>query len=216
MRRWSRRSAITCAIVASRCGSMKRWRASRRLPDGTVVANLEKQKEDLGRRAALRGRPPGQRRRAEPRRRGTRSGRRGAASHVDKEYRTGQPHIFAVGDVIGFPSLALFPWSRDASPPPTRSAFRSFESAPTILTASTPSPRSRSSEKPRSSSPTKDVPYEVGVAYYPRNRARPDPRRHHGTPQNHLSSRNQGAARASTSSAKARPSFCTSARRCSR
>src|SRR5207253_7437312 len=26
--------------------------------------------------------------------------------HVDADYRTAQPHIFAVGDVIGFPSLA--------------------------------------------------------------------------------------------------------------
>ena len=25
---------------------------------------------------------------------------------VDKQYRTSQPHVFAVGDVIGFPSLA--------------------------------------------------------------------------------------------------------------
>ncbi len=75
------------------------------MPDGSVVANLESKKklsgdallyavgrqgnvDDLNLAAAgieadARGRIP-----------------------VDAEYRTTQPHIFAVGDVIGFPSLA--------------------------------------------------------------------------------------------------------------
>ena len=37
------------------------------------------------------------------------------------------PHIFAVGDVIGFPALAARAWTRDASRPTTRSASRPRE-----------------------------------------------------------------------------------------
>ena len=55
---------------------------------------------------ALRGRPPGRDRRARPRRRRARGRRARADRRRTTEYRTAQPHIFAAGDVIGFPSLA--------------------------------------------------------------------------------------------------------------
>src|SRR5262249_48107145 len=75
------------------------------LPDGTVVANLESRKrisgdallysvgrqgnvDDLNLTAA-----------------GIEADGRGRI-RVDESYRTAQPHIYAVGDVIGFPSLA--------------------------------------------------------------------------------------------------------------
>ena len=71
---------------------------------------------------------------------------------VDAEYRTKQPHIFAVGDVIGFPSLASV--SMEQGRIAAGYAFglpTSVEPGAVILTASTPSPKFRSSARPKSS-----------------------------------------------------------------
>ena len=76
------------------------------MPDGGVVANLQSKKRISGRRAALCGRPPGQCGRAESGGGGHRSRQSRAASRWTPNYRTKVPNIFAVGDVIGFPSLA--------------------------------------------------------------------------------------------------------------
>ena len=68
-------------------------------------AARERQGDPL-RRRRLRGRPPGRDRRAESRRPPVSRPTRAAGSRSDERYRTAQPHIFAAGDVIGFPSLA--------------------------------------------------------------------------------------------------------------
>ncbi len=85
---------------------------------------------------------------------------------VDKEYRTSQPHIFAVGDVIGFPSLASV--SMEQGRIASAKAFGLVaESDPAgypygIYTI----PQISFIGKTEEQLTEEDVPYEVGVAYY--------------------------------------------------
>jgi len=85
---------------------------------------------------------------------------------VDADYRTAQPHIFAVGDVIGFPSLASVSMEQGRL-----AASRAFglpmESDPAgypygIYTI----PQISFIGKTEEQLTEEDVPYEVGVAYY--------------------------------------------------
>jgi NAD(P) transhydrogenase len=85
---------------------------------------------------------------------------------VDADYRTSQPHIFAVGDVIGFPSLASVSMEQGRI-----SAARAFgvevQSDPAgypygIYTI----PQISFIGKTEEQLTDADVPYEVGVAYY--------------------------------------------------
>ncbi|MGH9677049.1 MAG: Si-specific NAD(P)(+) transhydrogenase, partial [Candidatus Acidiferrum sp.] len=85
---------------------------------------------------------------------------------VDADYRTAQPHIFAVGDVIGFPSLASVSMEQGRI-----AAARAFglnvQSDPAgypygIYTIPQISFIGRTEEQLTDA----DVPYEVGVAYY--------------------------------------------------
>jgi len=122
-------------------------------PDHTVVANLKSKKKitgeallyavgrqgnidelnlaDAGLEADARGRIP-----------------------VDEEYRTKQPHIFAVGDVIGFPSLGSVSMEQGRI-----AAAKAFGMpVHSNRMAFTPFPKFPSSAKPRSSSPTKVFP----------------------------------------------------------
>jgi NAD(P) transhydrogenase len=136
------------------------------LPDGAVVANLESKKkmsgdallyavgrqgniDDLNLTAAAieadnRGRIP-----------------------VDKDFRTKVPHIFAVGDVIGFPALASVSMEQGRI-----AAERAFGNDHVI---SNPSfypygiytiPEISFIGKTEEQLTEEDVPYEVGVAYY--------------------------------------------------
>jgi NAD(P) transhydrogenase len=85
---------------------------------------------------------------------------------VDAEYRTKQPHIFAVGDVIGFPSLAsvsmeqgrlaaCFAYAKPAQSNPDTYPYGIY----TI-------PEISFIGKTEEQLTGDDVPYEVGVAYY--------------------------------------------------
>ena len=85
---------------------------------------------------------------------------------VDADYRTSQPHIFAVGDVIGFPSLASVSMEQGRI-----AAARAFgldiETDPAgypygIYTI----PQISFIGKTEDQLTDSDVPYEVGVAYY--------------------------------------------------
>jgi NAD(P) transhydrogenase len=85
---------------------------------------------------------------------------------VDKQYRTKQPHIFAVGDVIGFPSLASVAMEQGR----LAAAF-SFGSTATSNPALYPYgiytiPEISFIGKTEEQLTDEDVPYEVGVAYY--------------------------------------------------
>src|SRR5437588_774729 len=85
---------------------------------------------------------------------------------VDADYRTKQPNIYAVGDVIGFPSLASV--SMEQGPIAAGLAFGStFHSDPAnypygIYTI----PEISFVGKTEEQLTDEDVPYEVGVAYY--------------------------------------------------
>ena len=136
------------------------------LPDATVVANLESKKRvsgdallyAIGRQGAIddlnlvaagleadnRGRIP-----------------------VDEHYQTKVPHIFAVGDVVGFPSLASVSMEQGRI-----AAARAFDDT---ATSSNPSfypygiytiPEISFIGKTEEQLTDEDVPYEVGMAYY--------------------------------------------------
>ena len=85
---------------------------------------------------------------------------------VDKEYRTKQPHIYAVGDVIGFPSLASV--SMEQGRIAAAHAFgKPLQSNPAnypygIYTI----PEISFIGKTEEQLTDEDVPYEVGVAFY--------------------------------------------------
>jgi NAD(P) transhydrogenase len=85
---------------------------------------------------------------------------------VDKEYRTAQPHIFAVGDVIGFPSLASVSMEQGrlaAGYACGRGEQANPASYPYgIYTI----PEISFIGKTEEQLTDEDVPYEVGVAYY--------------------------------------------------
>jgi NAD(P) transhydrogenase len=85
---------------------------------------------------------------------------------VDESYRTSQPHIFAVGDVIGFPSLASVSMEQGRM-----AAGRAFGLQVQSDPASYPYgiytiPQISFIGKTEEQLTDADVPYEVGVAYY--------------------------------------------------
>jgi NAD(P) transhydrogenase len=135
------------------------------LPDGAVVANLESRKrisgdtllyavgrqgnvDDLNLAAA-----------------GLEADSRGRI-RVDQDYRTAQPHIYAVGDVIGFPSLASVSMEQGriaaahAFGKPVSSNPENYPYG--IYTI----PEISFIGKTEEQLTDEDVPYEVGVAYY--------------------------------------------------
>lgn len=85
---------------------------------------------------------------------------------VDKQYRTSQPHVFAVGDVIGFPSLASVSMEQGRL-----AACYAFGMAEQTNLANYPYgiytiPEISFIGKTEEQLTDEDVPYEVGVAYY--------------------------------------------------
>jgi NAD(P) transhydrogenase len=85
---------------------------------------------------------------------------------VDENYRTAQPHIFAVGDVIGFPSLASVSMEQGRI-----AAGRAFNLDVHTDPAGYPYgiytiPQLSFIGKTEEQLTDEDVPYEVGVAYY--------------------------------------------------
>jgi NAD(P) transhydrogenase len=85
---------------------------------------------------------------------------------VDADYRTAQPHIFAVGDVIGFPSLASVSMEQGRI-----AAARAFNLDVQTDPAGYPYgiytiPQISFIGKTEEQLTDADVPYEVGVAYY--------------------------------------------------
>jgi len=86
--------------------------------------------------------------------------------HVGADYRTAQPHIFAVGDVIGFPSLASV--SMEQGRIAAANAFNiKIQSDPATYPYGIYSiPQISFIGKTEEQLTQEDVPYEVGVAYY--------------------------------------------------
>src|SRR6184192_4988112 len=85
---------------------------------------------------------------------------------VDADYRTKQPHIYAVGDVIGFPSLASVSMEQGRI-----AAARAFGMPTNSNRANYPYgiytiPEISFIGKTEEQLTQEDVPYEVGIAYY--------------------------------------------------
>jgi len=135
------------------------------MPDGTVVANLESKKKLSGDALLYSVGRQGNVDELNLPAAGVESDARGRIP-VNAEYRTSQPHIFAVGDVIGFPSLASV--SMEQGRIACALAFgKSIESNPAsypygIYTI----PEISFIGKTEEQLTDEDVPYEVGVAYY--------------------------------------------------
>jgi NAD(P) transhydrogenase len=135
------------------------------LPDGKVAANLGSNKRIVGDALLYAVGRQGNIDRLNLATAGIEADDRGRIK-VDKDFRTCQPHIFAVGDVIGFPSLASVSMEQGRI-----AAARAFglqlESDPAgypygIYTIPQISFIGKTEEQLTES----DVPYEVGVAYY--------------------------------------------------
>jgi NAD(P) transhydrogenase len=136
------------------------------LPDGTVVANLESKKKVSGDALLYAVGRQGNVDELNLPAAGIEADNRGRIP-VDKDYQTKVPHIFAVGDVIGFPSLASVSMEQGRI-----AAARAFGDT-TVL--SNPSyypygiytiPEISFIGKTEEQLTEEDVPYEVGVAYY--------------------------------------------------
>ena len=136
------------------------------MPDGTVVANLESKKKLQGDALLYAVGRQGNVDELNLANVGVESDNRGRIP-VDKDFRTKQPNIFAVGDVIGFPSLASVSMEQGRI-----ASARAFGDD-TIL--SNPSfypygiytiPEISFIGKTEEQLTEEDVPYEVGVAYY--------------------------------------------------
>ena len=135
------------------------------LPDGKVAANLGSNKRIVGDALLYAVGRQGNIDRLNLAAAGIEADDRGRIK-VDKDFRTNVPHIFAVGDVIGFPSLASVSMEQGRI-----AAARAFglqmESDPEgypygIYTIPQISFIGKTEEQLTES----DVPYEVGVAYY--------------------------------------------------
>jgi NAD(P) transhydrogenase len=134
-------------------------------PEGTVIANLKSKKKIMGDAllysVGRQGNIDGLNLEAA----GLEADNRGRIA-VDAEYRTAQPHIFAVGDVIGFPSLASVSMEQGrlavchAFSCPIRSDPASYPYG--IYTI----PEISFVGKTEEQLTDEDVPYEVGVAFY--------------------------------------------------
>jgi len=136
------------------------------LADGTVVANLESKKKMSGDALLYAVGRQGNVDELNLPAAGIDADNRGRVP-VDKDFRTKVPHIFAVGDVIGFPALASVSMEQGRI-----AAARAFGDEQMI---SNPSfypygiytiPEISFIGKTEEQLTEEDVPYEVGVAYY--------------------------------------------------
>ena len=135
------------------------------LPDGSVVANLESKKRLSGDALLYAIGRQGNVDELDLAKAGIEADERGRIP-VDADYRTVQPHIFAAGDVIGFPSLASV--SMEQGRIAAAHAFcKPVHSNPAtypygIYTI----PEISFIGKTEEQLTDEDVPYEVGVAFY--------------------------------------------------
>ena len=85
---------------------------------------------------------------------------------VDADYRTAQPHIFAVGDVIGFPSLASVSMEQGRIAAANAFNIKIHSDPATYPYGIYTIPQISFIGKTEEQLTQEDVPYEVGVAYY--------------------------------------------------
>lgn len=134
-------------------------------PDGTVIANLESRKKLSGDALLYAVGRQGNVDELNLAAAGIEADARGRIA-VDENYRTKQPHIYAVGDVIGFPSLASVSMEQGRI-----AAAKAFGIEVHSNPANYPYgiytiPEISFIGKTEEQLTDEDVPYEVGVAYY--------------------------------------------------
>jgi len=134
-------------------------------PDGRVVANLESHKRLSGDVLLYAVGRQGNVDELSLDKAGIEADKRGRI-RVDAEYRTSQPHIFAVGDVIGFPSLASVSMEQGRM-----AAAIAFDHPAYTNPAAYPYgiytiPEISFIGKTEEQLTEEDAPYEVGIAYY--------------------------------------------------
>jgi len=134
-------------------------------PEGAVVANLESKKKISGDALLYAVGRQGNVDELNLSAAGIETDPRGRMS-VDANYRTSQPHIYAVGDIIGFPSLASVSMEQGRI-----AAAHAFGLAIQSNPATYPYgiytiPEISFTGKTEEQLTDEDVPYEVGIAYY--------------------------------------------------
>jgi NAD(P) transhydrogenase len=137
------------------------------LPDGTgVVANLESKKRVSGDALLYAVGRQGNIDELNLQAAGIEADKRGRIP-VDKDFRTKVPHIFAVGDVIGFPALASVSMEQGRIAAARAFGDEQIQSNPSFYPYGIYTiPEISFIGKTEEQLTEEDVPYEVGVAYY--------------------------------------------------
>lgn len=136
------------------------------LADGTVVANLESKKRISGDALLYAVGRQGNVDELQLPAAGIEADARGRIP-VDKDFRTKVPHIFAVGDVIGFPSLASVSMEQGRIAVERAFGDEGVQSNPSFYPYGIYTiPEISFIGKTEEQLTEEDVPYEVGVAYY--------------------------------------------------
>src|SRR5579862_9228412 len=136
------------------------------LTDGTVVANLESKKKLSGDALLYAVGRQGNISELNLPAAGIEADSRGRIP-VDKDFRTKVPHIYAVGDVIGFPSLASVSMEQGRIAAERAFGEDTVQSNPSFYPYGIYTiPEISFIGKTEEQLTEEDVPYEVGVAYY--------------------------------------------------
>ncbi len=136
------------------------------LADGTVVANLESKKRISGDALLYAVGRQGNISELNLAAAGIEADSRGRVP-VDKDFRTKVPHIYAVGDVIGFPSLASVSMEQGRIAVERAFGDDTVQSNPSFYPYGIYTiPEISFIGKTEEQLTEEDVPYEVGVAYY--------------------------------------------------
>jgi NAD(P) transhydrogenase len=136
------------------------------LPEGGVVANLESKKRISGDALLYAVGRSGNIDELNLAAAGIETDQRGRIA-VDKDFRTKTPNIFAVGDVIGFPSLASVSMEQGRIAAARAFGNHALSSNPSFYPYGIYTiPEISFIGKTEEQLTDEDVPYEVGVAYY--------------------------------------------------
>jgi NAD(P) transhydrogenase len=133
--------------------------------DGTVIANLESKKKLTGNALLFAVGRQGNVDELCLEKAGLEADSRGRIT-VDAEYRTKQRHIFAVGDVIGFPSLASVSMEQGRMAATFANGHPGHTNPAAYPYGIYTIPEISFIGKTEEQLTDEDVPYEVGVAYY--------------------------------------------------
>jgi NAD(P) transhydrogenase len=135
------------------------------LPDGRVAANLVSKKRVTGDALLYAVGRQGNVDQLNLAAAGVAADNRGRIT-VDTDFRTAQPHIFAVGDVIGFPSLASVSMEQGRIASARAFNLKIHSDPATYPYGIYTIPQISFIGKTEEQLTNEDVPYEVGMAYY--------------------------------------------------